>query len=475
MIRDLQALSAGEFDVLVVGGGILGAGVAHDAALRGLNVALIDKGDFASGTSSRSSKLIHGGFRYLEQRAFGLVAESCRERQILRQIAPHLVKPQSFVLPVYDGDRRSLWQMRWGMRLYDLLARYRNVARYQALSPERVLMKEPMLGRAGLRGGILFYDCQEDDARFCLENVHHAAECGAVCANYCELTGFVTQGDKLVAGKVTDRLGMDLFEIRARTFINAAGPWVQRVASLPALAGESIALSPTKGVHLVLPKLTEQHGIIFQARRDGRFLFVVPYAGGSLVGTTDTDFAGNADEVRAESPDVEYLLDEVRALMPQAKLDMTDVITTTAGVRALLKADAQTPSSRSREHRIARHGQNLISVAGGKYTTYRAIAEEVVDLIAEAPCRTATTPLPNHAPSADDLASRVTYACEQEMAMTVNDVMRRRTTLALGPEGGSTEVAERVARVMAAAHGWNEELMRWHLNEYQEEWRRALP
>jgi glycerol-3-phosphate dehydrogenase len=460
---------------LIIGGGILGAGVARDAALRGLSVALIDKGDFASGTSSRSSKLIHGGFRYLEQRAFGLVAESCRERRILRKIAPHLVKPQPFLLPVYEGDSRSLGKMRWGMRLYDWMARYRNVARHRVLSPEKALMKEPMLRRDGLRGAILFYDCQEDDARLCLENVHHAAECGAACANYCELTGFVMQGDKLVAGKVADRLGMDTLEIRARTFINAAGPWVERVANLTVLPGESIALSPTKGVHVMLPKLTEQHGIIFQARRDGRFLFVVPYAGGSLVGTTDTDYTGSADEVRAEVPDVEYLLEEAGALMPRAAINLSDVITTTAGVRALLKAEGKSPSARSREHRIARHGQNLISVAGGKYTTYRAIAEEVVNQISDAPCRTAVTPLPEHLPPANDLTTRVVYACEQEMAMKVSDVMRRRTTLALEPFGGVPEVMERVARVMAAAHDWNEAQMRWHLNEYQEEWQRALP
>jgi glycerol-3-phosphate dehydrogenase len=475
MKRDLQALAAGEFDVVVIGAGILGAGVARDAALRGLNVALIDKGDFASGTSSRSSKLIHGGFRYLEQKAFGLVAESCRERGILREIAPHLVKPQPFLLPVYEGNPRSLGKMRWGMRLYDLMARYRNVARHRVLSPERALMKEPMLGRTGLRGAILFYDCQEDDARFCLENIHHASDSGAVCANYCELTGFVTQGDRLLAGKVMDRLGMDKFEIRARTFINAAGPWVERVANLTALPGESIVLSPTKGVHLVLPKLTEQHGIFFQARRDRRFLFVIPYAGHSLVGTTDTDYTGNADDARAEPRDVEYLIDETRALMPRAEINMTDVITTTAGVRTLLKAEGIQPSARSREHRIARHGQNLLSVAGGKYTTYRAIAEEVVDVISEVPCRTAITPLPHHFPPAADLATRVAYACEEEMAMTVSDVMRRRMTLALGPEGGSEEVTERVARLMAAAHGWNEGEMNWHLNEYREEWRRALP
>src|SRR6266581_575413 len=232
MRRNFSSLGEGVFDVLVVGGGIFGAGIARDAALRGLRVALIDKADFASGTSSRSSKLIHGGFRYLEQAACRLVMESCRERQVLQKMAPHLVRPLPFLLPVYQGDQRSLGKMRIGMALYDALALYRNTARHRGLSAHETLEQEPNIAKQGLRGSIRYYDCQEDDARFCVENILHAAALGASCVNYCELTEFVSQNGSIVAASVEDRIGHDTAQVRAKCFINAAGPWVDRVAGL---------------------------------------------------------------------------------------------------------------------------------------------------------------------------------------------------------------------------------------------------
>src|SRR5947208_5818612 len=206
MQRQFPALADADFDVLIVGGGIFGAGIARDAALRGLRVALIDKADFASGTSSRSSKLIHGGFRYLEQAACRLVMESCRERQVLRNMAAHLVKPLPFLLPVYQWDKRSLGKMRVGMALYDALALYRNYARHRGLSASATVDQEPNLARKGLLGSILYWDCQEDDARFCVENILHAARLGAVCVNYCELSGFVRSGEKIVSASMQDRI-----------------------------------------------------------------------------------------------------------------------------------------------------------------------------------------------------------------------------------------------------------------------------
>lgn len=489
MNRDLAALSNKPFDALIIGGGIFGAGIARDAALRGLKVALIDKSDFASGTSSASTKLIHGGFRYLEQFQFGLVAESCRERRILQRIAPRLVRPQPFLLPVYQGAPHSLTTMRLGMTLYDVLALFRNTARHRTLSVERALQKEPGLARRGLRGAILFYDCQEDDARFCLDNIIHAADCGAVCANYCELTGFVADGDRIKAARITDRLSSSIFEVAARVFINAAGPWVERVANLSPFNGTRVALSPTKGVHLVLPRLTRDAGIFFQSPRDGRMLFVIPWGDYSLVGTTDTDFRGNPDEARAEPADIEYLMTELRGLMPETSINESDIITTFAGVRALLCSDRENPSARSREHCIELHGRNLLSVAGGKYTTYRAIAGQVVDrifpLLSLRPvrCTTAETPLPEHrpAPSGRRIAespavreSNVVHACKYEMAMTVSDVMRRRTSLALSRFGGP-DTAGSVAGVMAPLHGWDGEQTQAHLQRYLDEWKRNRP
>src|SRR4051794_25092164 len=254
MKRDLDALAGRHFDLLVLGGGITGAGVALDAALRGLRVALVDKGDFASGTSSRSSKLIHGGFRYLEQGALRLVMESCHERQVLQRIAPHLVKQTPFLLPVYRLDPRSLGKMRLGMAIYDALAFYRD-SRHRTLSTAVTLSKEPKLARRGLMGAILYHDCQEDDARLCVENVLHAAKLGAVCLNYCEVLNFVKRQERIVAVKVEDAIGHESLEIEAKCFINAAGPWVDRVAGLN--GAQRPMLRPTKGVHILLPKLTE--------------------------------------------------------------------------------------------------------------------------------------------------------------------------------------------------------------------------
>ncbi len=489
MNRDISALSDRYFDILIIGGGIFGAGVARDAALRGLHVGLIEKSDFASGTSSRSSKLIHGGFRYLQQLDFRLVFEACRERRILRRIAPHLVQPLPFLFPIYKGGPLSLAKLRLGMTLYDWLALYRNVASHRTLSAKLALETEPSLSRDGLRGAVMFYDCQEDDARFCVDHILHAAELGAVCLNYCALTGFVTREDRIVAARVRDEVGSCTSEVTARVFINAAGPWVDQVRTLTPFDGDTTRLSPTKGVHLVLPRLTRDHAIAFQARRDRRVLFVIPWGDYSLVGTTDTEFYGDPDSARAERADVEYLLAEVRALFPDAPVSEAEIATTFTGVRSLLASDVALPSARSREHRIVHHGQNLISIVGGKYTTFRAIAQQTVDAAVKIlkatarPCQTAEVPLPNRrpAPAGEKIsdsptvcASDIIHACKQEMAITLSDVMRRRTRLALSRAGGP-EIALQVAHVMAPLLGWNPDEERAQFERYAEEWNRNLP
>ena len=489
MKRDISALSDQYFDVLVIGGGIFGAGVARDAALRGLRVALVEKSDFASGTSSRSSKLIHGGFRYLQQHDFKLVFEACRERRILQRIAPHHVRPLPFLFPIYKDGSISLAKLRLGMTLYDWLALYRNIAPHRTLSAKRALEMEPSLSPEGLRGAVMFYDCQEDDARFCIDHILHAAELGAVCLNYCALTGFVTRENRIVAARVRDEVGSCTSEVTARVFINATGPWVDQVRALTPFDDDTTRLSPTKGVHLVLPRLTQEHAIAFQARRDGRILFVLPWGDYSLVGTTDTEFQGDADQARAERVDIEYLLTEVRALFPEAQLSEAEVATTFTGVRSLLASNAASPSARSREHRVVRHGRNVLSLVGGKYTTYRAIAQETVDAafriltVTAPPCRTAEVPLPNQrpAPTGEKISdsptvcvSDIAHACEQEMAVTLSDVMRRRTQLALSRAGGP-EIALQVARIMAPLLGWSQDEERAQFERYAEEWNLNLP
>ena len=489
MNRDLLALSGQYFDLLVIGGGIFGAGVARDAALRGLRVALIEKSDFASGTSSRSSKLIHGGFRYLQQRDFRLVFEACRERQILQRIAPHRVRPLPFLFPIYQGGDISLTKLRLGMSLYDWLALRRNVAAHRTISAERALMNEPSLARQGLRGAVVFYDCQEDDARFCIDQILHAAELGASCINYCKLTGFVTREDRIVAARVRDEVGSCMFEISARVFINAAGPWVEQVCGLTPFDSRAARLSPAKGIHLVMPRLTRQHAIVFEARSDHRILFVIPWGECSLVGTTDTNFDGDPDQARVAPADVEYLLTEARALFPDAALSESDVITTTVGIRAVASSTVASPSARSREHRLVRTGQNLLSIIGGKYTTHRRIAQETVDAacgllgVPAPPCRTAEVSLPNRRPAAggekllsapEIYASDILHACRQEMVVTLEDVMRRRTPLALSGAGG-LEAASHVAKIMAPVMGWNDNEARAQVERYIEERKGKLP
>lgn len=492
MIRDIRALASEPFDVLVIGGGIFGAGVARDAALRGLRVALVEQADFASGTSSRSTKLVHGGFRYLEQWAFRLVAESCRERDTLRRIAPHLVRPLPFLLPVYAADRRPLWQMRLGMTLYDWLALYRNPAAHETLSAAEVLADEPLLERRGLRGGVRFYDCQMDDARLCLENVIDAAAHGAVVANYCAVTGLATESDRVVAARVEDRAGPAtadaVLQIRARLFVNAAGPWVDRVVGLAPFDSRAVAMSPTKGVHLILPRRGGAHGLLFQSRHDARMLFVIPWGDTALVGTTDTDYDGDRSGPVADEADVAYLLRAARELLPGAAWEVPDVITTFAGIRPLRRGDTAAPSARSRDYRVVRHGHNLLSLVGGKYTTYRSIAERAVDEVfrmgGRRPprCRTAETPLPDRRPSPEGEplaecprvhAGDIAHACRHEMALTVSDVMRRRTGLALSRYGGP-ETARRVAQLMAPCRGWTESETRAACDAYVAEWNRAL-
>ena len=414
-------------------------------------MALIDQADFASGTSSRSSKLIHGGLRYLEQAAFGLVAESCHERYRLRQLAPHLVQIQPFIFPFFAGDARPLWKIRAGLVLYDLLAGRYGIGRHRVLTGAELTELEPALQQTGLRGAVLYYDCQEDDARFCLETILHAADLGTVCANYCELTGFRRCGDRIEAAQVRDRFTGNDFTITARQFVNATGPWLER------FAGPGV-LSPTKGVHLVVPALTRQHAITFQARQDGRIMFVIPWGDCSLVGTTETDWTGDPGAARATPADVEYLLAEARRLFPITG----NVLTTFAGVRPLLRSGA-TASARGREHRILRQGENLWSVAGGKYTTFRLTAKQIVNRFTNAPCRTDVTQWPVRT------EPNVMTACAEEMALTVTDYMRRRTRLALSRQGGAP-TAERVAQEMARQLGWTDEQRRASLAEYLAEW-----
>lgn len=406
MNREYGRLGDCIYDLFILGGGITGAGVALDAASRGLRVALIDKGDFASATSSASSKLIHGGLRYLEHGQLRLVYESLHERRLLLRNAPHLVRPLRFIWPFYRDARVPRWKARTGIWMYDLLAGSRNLSRSRGLSPLRLTRAFPALTDRGLRGGVSYFDAQMDDARLCLEVIMTAAQHNAAVCNYAEATVFDFTPGRPSRIQVLDRTSNERKEVQARQVLNATGPWVDRVRRL---AGHSVvesALQPTKGVHVILAGTPHADGGEALSRStaftllhpaDGRVFFVLPWMGHTLLGTTDTNCDESPDMLSVSPAEEQYLLDGYNHYFSPA-LDRQAIRGRFAGLRPLLRSDANDPSARSREFRIIEDPNGLMSVAGGKYTTYRHMAEVITDRICErlghaSKCRTAHLPL----------------------------------------------------------------------------------
>jgi glycerol-3-phosphate dehydrogenase len=385
-------LLEGPFDLAVVGGGVNGTAIARDAVLRGKSVLLVEKGDFASGTSSASSKMVHGGIRYLEQLRLGLVYEALRERHLLLRLAPHLVRPQSFIIPVYEGARRGPRAIRLGLFLYDILACGRRLGRSRFLTPAEVLERVPELLSDGLLGGGVYFDAVMDDARLCLASVVAAQEEGrqlgvpVVVRNYTEMLRHEPASPLRLV--VRDRLSGEDVVVRAHRLVRALGPW-----SDPAL------LARSKGVHLVLPRFPTADGLLLTHAADGRVFFLVPWLGRTVVGTTETPFDRDPEDLRVEPEEVRYLMDEVRRLFPKVSLPEEEILATFAGVRPLARASRlfgrRSLGSASRTHRIARDADGVLTLVGGKYTTYRAVAREVVDrLFPGSTCSTHRTPLP---------------------------------------------------------------------------------
>ncbi len=414
----------GPVDVLVIGGGITGAGIARDAARRGLSVALVEMNDLAFGTSSRSSKLIHGGLRYLEHYEFSLVFESVSERRILQDIAPHLVNPLGFLFPVYRGSRRQLWIISAGMWLYDGLSLFRSPKIHKNLKPHEVAKLEPALRQDRLKGAPLYYDCSTDDARLTLETALDAAQHGAVIATWARAESFLkTEGGRIRGVVVTDELDGERRSIEARTVINATGPWTDRTIAMSHALSSGSILRPTKGIHVVVEreKLPVAHAVVCFHPTDDRVLFALPWGDRTYIGTTDTDFEGDPASVAATREDVDYLIDASNAYFPDHRLTRDDVIATWAGIRPLMAPQERTgelkESSVSREHQILIGQDGLITIAGGKLTTYRRMAAEVVDTAVRMlelergpldlpPARTGKSPLPGAVgwPDDDDVA-----------------------------------------------------------------------
>ena len=382
----LNGIDSASFDAVVIGGGMAGAGVARDLALRGASVALFEKGDFASGTSSKSSKLIHGGLRYLELFDFKLVRESLREKKTLERLAPHLVRPLPFLVPVYRGSKRGLITVRIGMWLYDLLTPGRERERFRVLRSLDALTLEPSIRADDLRGaGYYFDDLLLFPERLCLENALSAARHGARVHNYCEVEA-VTRGPGGIDGvRVRDLLSGRVHTVRASVVVNCAGPWVDRLRELAGVsdAGRRV-LRTTKGIHCMLPRMTER--AVYLSTADDRMIFVIPWREFSMVGTTDTDFDGDLDRLSATREEVEYLLDAVRPALPDPRVAFDQVIYTYAGVRPLAFEEGARASKVSRDHKVVVEGPEgrFLSITGTKLTCFRSLAEQVGDHVMRA-------------------------------------------------------------------------------------------
>ncbi|HLB35956.1 MAG TPA: glycerol-3-phosphate dehydrogenase/oxidase, partial [Gemmatimonadales bacterium] len=520
----LERLERETFDIAIIGGGITGAGIARDAAMRGLSVALIDKGDFGSGTSGRSSRLIHGGLRYLGQGHLGLVREALRERGLLLRLAPHLVWPTAFVLPLYEDSHHRPLRLRVGLAGYDLLAGTLGIGRHRGISRERVLLEEPQLRSEDLQVAFRYFDAVTNDARLTLTVAQSAVRHGAAALNYVEGASLETTGGRIAGVNYRDLVGGGEGAVRARTVVSAAGPWTDRVRSL---AGGAGLLRPTKGVHVVVPRARLAPNAVVAFGWRGRDLFAIPHGEYTYVGTTDTDHSGDPDCIEADYEDVAYILEAANGTFT-TELSMSDVISAWAGLRPLLSEEGD-PSHVSRDYDILDGPPGLYTICGGKLTTFRAMAQHLVDHIIEreqfsrrpARCRTAREPLPgggagdfarykkgavaalrdgwqmpeevarrlvgvygtdhvrvlSHAvreprllepliPGCPVLAAEAVHAVRQEMAMTLEDFLRRRSDLMLFGEDGGMAVASRVARLMGQILGWSGKETRRQLTDY---------
>ena len=370
-----------QFDILVVGGGVTGAGIARDASMRGLKSAVVEMRDLAFGTSSRSSKLVHGGLRYLEHAEFALVFESVSERRILMDIAPHLVTAQGFLFPVFQDSRRSLFEINVGMWLYDGLSLFRSPKIHKSLSKSKLKEQEPALRQKGLKGAPLYYDCATDDARLTLETALDAQKYGAVIATYTRVLSFLKEDARIIGVRVRDELSGEEFDIHAESVVNATGPWSDRIREMSQKETKK-RLRPTKGIHIVIPtdKLHLNNAVVCFHPKDGRVLFAIPWGDRTYIGTTDTDYQEDPGVVAASSEDVHYLVDVTNHYFPGTGLHVDDVISTWAGVRPLVSDEnSDDESATSREHDLRLSEDGLITIAGGKLTTYRKMAAEVVD------------------------------------------------------------------------------------------------
>ncbi|HEV2017680.1 MAG TPA: glycerol-3-phosphate dehydrogenase/oxidase [Gemmatimonadaceae bacterium] len=486
----MTALSGEQFDLLVIGGGITGCGVARDAAMRGLRVALFEGDDFASGTSGRSSRLIHGGIRYLERAQLHLVHESIRERQTLLRIAPHIVKPLAFTWPIYRGARVGRVKLSAGLLVYQLMTAGRS-RRHFTLNAAETIAREPALEGAGLTGGAVYYDACTDDARLTVVNALSARENGATVASHTRVTELLRENGKSIGAIVKPRLAGEAYGVRAHVIVNATGVWENAFIT----DERTHRRRGSKGVHISLARerVGNHDALTLISPIDGRVIFCLPAGPQTIIGTTDTWTNESPETVHASLDDVDYLLRSANSYFPRAQLTRDDVVSAWAGIRPLASGSATNPSAVSREHSIVTGSSGVIRVSGGKLTTYRSMAAEIVDLVQRSlgqerqRAPTDSTELPG-ADRANDIArlqredetlstplveglaytaAHLVYGVKAEMAQTLSDLLIRRTHLAFETRDHGLSVAPRVARIVAPLLGWTEETKSARVREYE--------
>ena len=380
-------LQKNSFDLLIIGGGITGAGIALDAASRGLKVALVEKNDFASGTSSKSTKLIHGGLRYLKQFDFWLVKEVGEERAIVHKNAPHLVVPEKMILPLIEGGSYGAWLTSIGLKIYDILAKVGGEDQRKMLSKKEALATEPLLPKKILKGAGYYAEYRTDDARLTIEVLKTAVAQGAVAINYTEVSSFLYRENVVSGARVNDGTTGEAYEITANYVVNAAGPWVDELRQLNnSKTGKRLHL--TKGVHLVVPhrKLPVQQSVYFDIP-DGRMMFAIPRGNTTYFGTTDTNYQADKNNVNTSITDAAYLIAAVNNMFPEVHLTSDDIESSWAGLRPLIHEEGKSASELSRKDELFVSETELISIAGGKLTGYRKMAERVVDLVCKKSAR----------------------------------------------------------------------------------------
>jgi glycerol-3-phosphate dehydrogenase len=525
----VAAMGRDRFDLVVVGGGITGAGVALDAASRGYSVALVERDDYASGTSSRSSKLVHGGLRYLQNFDLGLVREALLERSLLVRLAPHLVRPLPLLVPAFEGKRPDRL-LGVGLNMYDVMARRRGRSdedwspdRHRVVDADETRELIPALAARNPTAAYLFYDCQTDDARLVLTVLGEAERFGAVCANSCEVTGLIERNGRAGGVMVRDRIGGGEFEVEADNIVNATGVWADRLRPDELYEEEEVPrIRPSRGTHVTLSQetLPVRAGAIVPAAGD-RTVFVLPWLGRTLIGTTDNDYEGELEHVPPSAEDVDYLLSACNGFFGTS-LGADDVTGAYAGVRPLISSgDPKKSVDISRKAELYETSSGLVTITGGKLTTFRRMARMAVDRVVEregrdAPCRTDEIPLgapeaPDALPAvegvdaesrahlaaryghharevmeiaggAPDLAGRIgpelpdivaeaAFAARREQARSVSDALMRRTRLGLLDArtlcAEAADGPERVARAMAGELGWDEARVAAELDDWR--------